>query len=87
MSRALKAIKPDFDFEDLKQADPLNHDLGIEERNLHVIVQKYDALAPVYQVEAIRTKYPGLHWHEFGGTHIYPAGLLRFQKVIADVVR
>jgi predicted esterase len=86
VTRLIQAFKPDFDFEDLKQADPLRYPLGIQQEDLHVIVQKYDALAPVHQIESIRSKYPKVAWHEFGGTHIYPAGMPRFQKVIADVL-
>ena len=71
-----------FAFDDLSVADPLNHPLGIEEKNLHVIVQRFDALATVEQIEPVRARYPGARWHEYAGTHVVPAGAADFRRHI-----
>lgn len=82
VARAMRKLKGEFFLDDLAIADPLRYDLQIAPRNLHVIVQRYDALAPVRQIEAIRSKYGEAGWYEYGGTHIVPAGASEFQAVI-----
>jgi hypothetical protein len=86
LAGVLKTLKQEFSLEDLQVADPLNYDFKLPERDVHVIVQRYDALAPVSQVERIRTKHPGVRWHEFEGTHILPHGWGRFQRIIHEAV-
>jgi hypothetical protein len=51
-----------------------------------VIVQRHDALTPLQHVEVIRTAHPEVRWHAFQGTHLYPAGLGEFQRIIRRAI-
>jgi acetyl esterase/lipase len=87
VAKTMRRWKGDFALDDLAVADPLRYDLQVPQRDMHVIVQRYDALAPVSQIEAIRRKYPAVGWYEYGGTHIYPAGARHFQSVIGKLLQ
>jgi pimeloyl-ACP methyl ester carboxylesterase len=75
-----------FSFDDLRVTEPLGYPLGIAPRDLHVVVQRHDALAPVRQVEAIRARYPDVRWYELGGTHLYPAQRARLHAIAHAVL-
>ena len=77
---------PGVDLERIAHDDPLRYPLGIPENDVHVIAQRHDALTPLAHVAAIREKYPGVAFHEYDGTHLYPAGRTRFQKMISALV-
>lgn len=87
VSAAMRRWKGEFALDDLAVADPLNHPLGIEARDLHVIVQRFDALATVAQIEPIRERYPAANWHEYDGTHVVPAGAADFRRRILSLLQ
>lgn len=71
---------------DLAVTEPLRYPMRTRPHDVHVIVQKHDALAPVPQVEQIRSVYPDVRWHAFDGAHLYPAGLKAFQQIIRGAI-
>jgi surfactin synthase thioesterase subunit len=86
MRRALALLKREDPLADLAVTEPLRYPMRTRPRDVHVIVQEHDALAPVLQVEKIREAYPEVRWHAFGGAHLYPAGLKRFQRIIRSAI-
>jgi hypothetical protein len=83
---AARRSLPGVDLERIDHDDPLRYALSIPETNVHVIAQRHDALTPLAHVAGIRRKYPGVAFHEFDGTHLYPAGLASFQKRIRELI-
>jgi predicted esterase len=71
---------------DLAVTEPLRYPMRTRPSDVHVIVQKHDALARVPHVEPIRERYPEVRWHVFDGAHLYPAGLRRFQRIIRSTI-
>lgn len=71
-----------FSFDDLQLTEPLRYPLRMAERDLHVVVQRHDALAPPHQVNAIRERYPEVPWHELHGTHLLPSGQKRLTQIV-----
>lgn len=72
--------------DDLHVADPLASPSRVAEEHTHVIVQRHDALTPLQQVERIRTRRPGVRWHELDGTHLYPADLARLHRIVREAL-
>lgn len=74
------------DLSSATHADPLTHAIRIPESSLHVIAQAHDAMTPLRHLELIRTRYPGVSFRTYAGTHLYPAGRSEFQRVIRDLI-
>jgi len=77
---------PHVELHRAKLADPLQYDLRVPESNIHVIAQRHDAVTTLDHVDGIRRKYPGVAFHEYDGTHLYPAGLSEFRRTIRDLI-
>ena len=73
---------PLYAHEVLRLADPLRHPLAIPQECIDVIAQRYDAMTPPHQLEAIRAKYPRVRWHEADGTHLVPIGRQRIHDIV-----
>jgi len=86
VKRLLARTGSEFSFDALQVTEPLGYPLRIKERDLHVVVQRHDALAPPSQVAAIRERYPSVPWHELRGTHLWPAGRRRLHQIVRDVL-
>lgn len=86
LRRTLQMLDRDDPLSDLAVTEPLRYPMRTRPHDVHVIVQKHDALAPVPQVEKIREVYPEVRWHAFDGAHLYPAGLRAFQRIIRSAV-
>ncbi len=83
---AARRSLPGIDLERLDASDPLRYPLAIPEHELHVIAQRHDALTPLAHVRAIRHHYPSVGFHEYDGTHLFPAGMTRFQRTIRELI-
>ncbi|MFT3773964.1 MAG: alpha/beta fold hydrolase [Minicystis sp.] len=86
LRRGFVALKRDDPLADLAVTEPLRYPMRTRPSDVHVIVQKHDALAPVLQVEKIRETYPEVRWHAFDGAHLWPAGLRSFQRIIRGAI-
>ncbi len=85
--QATSRFNGNFDLEALRITEPLRYDSRVPQERTHVIAQRHDALTPLHQLESIRRKYPNVRWHEFGGTHVVPAGLRAFPRIIREALR
>lgn len=86
MKRVFSRFDARFALDDLLVTEPLRLGLRVDPRDLHVIVQRHDALAPPEQVASIRRRYPEARWHELEGTHLYPDDLAAVHRIVRDVV-
>jgi predicted esterase len=82
VTSALARFMGEYPFDDLQLTEPLRYPLRIAQEDLHVIVQRYDALATEAQIEPIREAYPRASWDVYDGTHVVPAGIGEFQRKI-----
>jgi hypothetical protein len=80
--RLARARDPGYSGDLLDMTHPLRYSLRLAEENVEVIVQRNDAMTTPAHVDAIRRKYPGVGWHEFGGTHLIPLGRERFRAIV-----
>jgi pimeloyl-ACP methyl ester carboxylesterase len=83
---ATRRFLPHVQIHRAAHADPLTYDIKVPESNIHVIAQRHDAFTPLDHVDGIRRKYPGVAFHEYNGTHLYPAGIAQFRKTIRGLV-
>jgi hypothetical protein len=86
LRRGFKLFRRDDPFRYLTMTEPLSYPMRTPARDVHVIVQKHDALTPVEHVEVIREAYPEVGWYVFEGTHLYPEGIEVFQRIIRRAV-
>jgi pimeloyl-ACP methyl ester carboxylesterase len=63
-------------------ASPTRLPLPIAEEDLHLVLQRFDAISPRAQMEPLRTRYPRMPVTELPGTHLVPKGLDRLHRVV-----
>ncbi|WP_394828852.1 alpha/beta fold hydrolase [Pendulispora albinea] len=83
ITRLAQRRDPRYTAQVLRLADPLRHPLAIPQESIDVFAQRYDAMTPPHHLEAIRTKYPRVRWHEADGTHLVPIGRQRIRAIVA----
>jgi predicted esterase len=82
LMRAARALDLGYRPELLQLSNPLRHPLAINEEQVDVVAQRYDALTPLSHVRLIREKYPRVGWHELDGAHVIPIGLSRVREIV-----
>lgn len=87
VERTMRKRNPHFDLRDLAITDPMAYPLRIDERALHVVVQRHDVMARPSQIAAIRRAHPAVGWYELPGTHVFPAGLGQLHGIVRSLVQ